>query len=527
MERRTFVKSLAASLAAIQFLPELSQALSEQIEALRTDLEATPDEEAFWKRVREEFMLKPGLVHLNCGSLGATPRLIVDAVYAYMQELEGSPVHNEWGPMGERMEEVRSKAAEFLGAHRDEVVLTRNTTEGMNTVASGLSLQAGDEVLTTNHEHPGGMICWQHLARHRGVKIVQIKMPAPVEEKDQILQLIEDHITPRTRVCSFSHVETITGLQMPMADIAQITRPRDILLVCDGAQAPGMLDVDVKALGVDTYASSSHKWMLALKGSGLLYIRAEVQDRIQPVFLHSGYWTYSASSGTRNVPHILGHGDTMDFHNAIGRDRVEARCRQLSNYLRQRLSAIVDLRLLTPSRPELSSGIVTFALEKGRNSDVYHHFKERNIVVKNVPGTYIVDDRVLREDYNALRFSTHIFNSEAELDRAADVIAEKMGTSAAATLQPDTRPKATALGQNYPNPFNPSTHIEYQLRQAGHVRLEIYNAKGQMIDVLVDGWQPGGVHNIPWDGGSRASGTYFYRLLAEGVEKTRKMVLVR
>ena len=425
MERRAFVKSLVASLAAIQLLPELSQALSEQIKALRTDLDATPNEEVFWKRVREEFTLQPGLIHLNCGSLGATPCPIVDTVCAYMQELERNPYHNEWGPMGEQAEGVRSKAAEFLGATRDEVVVTRNTTEGMNTVASGLKLQAGDEILTTNHEHPGGMICWQYLACHTGVKIVQIKMPAPVKDKDQILQLIEDHITLRTRVCSFSHVETITGLQMPMADIAGITRPKDILLVCDGAQAPGMLDVDVKALGVDTYASSSHKWMLAPKGSGLLYIRKEVQDRIRPFFLYAGYSVYSASSGTRNVPHILSHGDTMDFHNAIGRDRIEARCRQLSNYLRQRMSAIPNLRVLTPSQPELSSGIVTFALEQGRSRDIRHHLKEHDILVKKVPGTYVVDDRVPHEDYNALRFSTHIYNSEAEIDRAADVLAKR------------------------------------------------------------------------------------------------------
>ena len=226
MQRRTFVRNLATGLAALQLWPKLSEALSEQMNVLRTDLAAAPDEEALWKRVREEFMLRPGLTHLNCGSLGATPRPILNAVCAYMRELESDPVGNEWGAMGSRMEEVRSKAAEFLGAEKEEVALTRNTTEGMNTVASGVTLKKGDEILTTNHEHPGGLICWQHLAKHRGVKVVQIKMPVPVEDKGQILQLIGDHITRRTRVCSFSHVETITGLQMPMADIAQITRPK-------------------------------------------------------------------------------------------------------------------------------------------------------------------------------------------------------------------------------------------------------------------------------------------------------------
>ena len=95
------------------------------------------------------------------------------------------------------------------------------------------------------------------------------------------------------------------------------------MLVCDGAQAPGMLNVDVKSLGVDTYASSSHKWMLAPKGSGLLYIRKEVQDRVQPLCVSTGYQAYTSASGTRNVAGILGHGLAMDLHNAIGRDRIE------------------------------------------------------------------------------------------------------------------------------------------------------------------------------------------------------------
>ena len=175
-------------------------------------------------------------------------------------------------------------------------------------------------------------------------------MPAPVKDKGQILELVAKHITPRTRVCSFSHVETITGLRMPLAEIAALTRPREIFLVCDGAQAPGMLQVDVKALGVDAYASSSHKWMLAPKGSGLLYIRKEVQDRIQPLVLSTGYQAYTSASGTRNVCQILGHGLAMDFHNAIGRDRVEARCRALSDHLRRRL-----LENLRPQAPHADS----------------------------------------------------------------------------------------------------------------------------------------------------------------------------
>lgn len=417
MERRAFVGRLATGIGAAGWLPGLAMAAAQQVRSLADDLGATQDPKEYWARVKKEFILKPGLIHLNTGSLGATPRSVVDAFTAYMYELEGDPVSREYGPMGVQMEGIRAKAAEFLGATADEMVITNNTTEGMNTVAGGIKLQAGDEVLTTNHEHPGGIVCWEYLAKHRGIKVVQVPMPAPARDKGQILELIKAHITPRTKVCSIQHVDTITGTRMPVAEISEITRPKGILLVCDGAQAPGMIKVDVKALGVDTYASSSHKWVLAPKGSGLLYIRKEAQERIQPMLLHSGYNVYTASSGTRDLPHILAHASAIDFLNALGREKVEARCRSLSNHLRRRFSEIPGLKLLTTSEEDHTTGMVVYGLKSAKNGEVYDKLhKEHDIVVKHVP----------KADYNALRFSTHVYNNEDEIDRTADILAKML-----------------------------------------------------------------------------------------------------
>jgi len=417
--------SVVATLAAIGFLPLTTCAAAKGLDALRNDLATGAKKGTDFARVRKEFLLPADLTHLNTGSLGATPGFILDAVAGYLRELESDPVHNLFGPMGAAMEEVRRHAAQFIGADLAEVTITRNTTEGMNLIATGMKLKPGDEVLTTNHEHGGGLSCWQHLAERDGVKIVQIKMPAPAPDKQTILDLVAAAITPRTRVCSVSHVETVTGLQMPLKEIAQITRPKDILLVADGAQAPGMLDVDVSALGVDAYASSSHKWMLAPKGSGLLFIRAAAQDRIRPVSLRAGYSVYSASGGTRNVPHILGHGLAMDFHDTIGRDRVEQRCRQLQQHMRAHVETIPNLKILTPSDPALSGGILTFALRKARSAAVADQlFKEHRIIVKVLPPTLIVDPTITAEDYNAIRISTHVFNSEAQIDQTAEALRE-------------------------------------------------------------------------------------------------------
>jgi selenocysteine lyase/cysteine desulfurase len=424
MLRRNFLKTLPAGVGAVPFLPEISQSISERIDELASDLKSTSVQTDRWRRVREEFQLNPGLIHLNCGSIGATPRVVIDAVSNYLREIEGNPLFKTftWGI--EQMEEVRAPAAEFIGAGVDEVAFTRNTTEGMNAVAAGLGLEPGDQVLTTNHEHGGGMVCWQHLRKHRGIEIVYVEMPTPLLNPQQFVDLVSEQITPRTKVCSFCHIDTITGTQLPLPEIAAITRPRGIVLVCDGAQAPGMIPVDVKALGVDTYAFSGHKWMLAPKGNGLLYIRREMQDRVQPMFLHSGYSSYTASGGTRDIARILGFGATIDFQNAIGKDAVQARCHELNAYLRAQLEEIPDLRPLTPASPDMACGIQAWALEKGDRGEILNRLRdEHEILLKSAQGTYAYceEEGLQKSSYNAIRFSTHIFNSEAEIDRAVDV----------------------------------------------------------------------------------------------------------
>jgi selenocysteine lyase/cysteine desulfurase len=397
---------MAAAAATAPWLLGSTQDLS----GLQNALGAAPDDLTFWKEVRNQFLLRPGLIHMNAATIGATPRPVVTALTDFLWETESDPQDQVFGTPHLRMDEVRAKAAEFLGASVAEVAVTRNTTEGMNAVAQSLELRPGDQILTTNHEHPGGSVCWEYLAQRTGAEIVRIEMPAPVESSDQVVELVSSHLTSRTRVCSFSHVCTITGLVMPLARISEITRPKDILLVCDGAQAPGMLDVDVRGLGVDTYSASSHKWMLAPKGTGLLYIREGVQDRVRTLFLHSGFGAYTASSGTRNVATILAHGVAMDFHNTIGRGRVESRCRELQGRLRRGLENMDGITILTPRKEELCGGIVTISLVEADYREVRRiMLEEHDFVLKSG-----------KAEYNALRISTHIFNSEEDVDRVVE-----------------------------------------------------------------------------------------------------------
>jgi isopenicillin-N epimerase len=201
-----------------------------------------------------------------------------------------------------------------------------------------------------------------------------------------------------------SHVNTVTGLLMPLAEIAKITQPKGIYLIADGAQAPGLTKVDVKALGVDAYSASGHKWLMGPKETGFLYLSKKFQEQVNPVFTSSGFAAYSASAGTRNVATIIGLGLAIDFLDSIGIDKIQQRTLQLRNYCLAELKKLKGLKIISPEGRSLATGIVSFSLDTVKNTDIFNKLKEQDIIVK------------LLTQHNAIRISCHLFVSRQDID---------------------------------------------------------------------------------------------------------------
>lgn len=363
-------------------------------------------DDALFGEVRNQLMLKPGLIYLNTGTLGPAPQLVFDKVSEMMKRLEANPAAENFGPMGRQMEKTRSKAARFMGADEDEIILTRNTTEGINTVCSGIDWNAGDEILTTNHEHGGAETGLNYLASTKGAVIKKMTMPYPAKDKQQLIDLVKSNLTSKTKILLLSHVETVTGLRWPIKEVSKLIKGRDILFIVDGAQAPGMLHIDLHDLGCDVYTCSGHKWIMGPKETGILYLRKSIQSLVNSVFLSGGYKVYSASSGTRNAPNIIGFGDVMEWHMAIGTKRVEKRCMELAKYCYDEMTKIDGIKVISSDNPELGSAIVSFTLpDSHKNGDFVSIMRDNNYTIKRLP------------QYNAIRISNHMFTTNEDVDK--------------------------------------------------------------------------------------------------------------
>lgn len=399
--RRAFLGSLGA-LSAAGLLPRPMWAgvpgrVANDVPAAR-GLASAPDDFAF----------APGLVYLQTGSLGPTPKPVMERTIAAWKALELNPAAYGYGEQEHAMEGVRAKAASFLSCKTDELVLTNCTTEGMNWVAQGLTFAAGDRVLTTDQEHPGGRVGWDYVVRRHGVVLDIIGIPPGENDAQAIVDRFAARITPRTRVLSFSHLLSSTGLRMPVAELSALARQRGCIAVVDGAQAVGGIAVNVKALGCHVYATSGHKWLLAPKGTGLLYLSEELGTAIDPVTLESGRGAYTASTGVCSIPSVLGLGAAIDYITTLGTARVESHNLSLRNRLHLALADLPKLRIVSPAPGPLASPLLSFALPDGVTSGAMHERlrEKHNVEVKVVPGNW----------FNGTRISTHLFNTEEDVD---------------------------------------------------------------------------------------------------------------
>ena len=377
------------------------------------------DPETYWKRMREEqFFLPQWRSFLNNGSLGVLPRPVYRTVATYMENaaaLETPYPYPRWGY--ETLDEEREELSKYLGCKKDELALMHNATEAITTVAAGLDLKAGDEVVMTSQEHPSGKAGWAQKQARFGITVREVTIPLPPKDPGQLVELMISAIGPKTRVVSFSGITSPTGLIMPIREICDAARAKGVLTLVDGAHMHGQMSLKLSDLHCDFFAGSPHKWMFAPAGSGFLYIREENLDRLWPLNVTGGWDDKSLKAarfmkqGTNNRAIFEGMIAGLRFAQAVGPDRIYTRIHQLARRTYERAARLPYIQPLTPNDDRMFAALVGIEFKKDSGA-VWQETAKRKIFVSGG---------------QRMRLSSHIHTRPSDIDELFDIIEDKMG----------------------------------------------------------------------------------------------------
>lgn len=412
-DRRHFLSTAATGLAASIALRGNLWAQLEHVPAVPDRSLFEKDEDRYWAEMRRQFLIPEDEVYLNNGTVGSSPAPVLRAIfdgYNTTEKMDQADPEDYpiWGYAA--WNEFRDPLATFVGSTRDEIALLRNATEANSYIANGIDMKPGDEVLMTDQEHPGGEHPWDLKAKRYGIVIKKVTLPRPVQDAAQVLNLFNDAITPRTRVMFFSHITTFSGVVLPAKKLCALARTKGILSAVDGAHVPGMMRLDVHDLACDMYSASPHKWLMATKGTGFLYVRDEVIDRLWNTIATEGWDETKIRAerfqriGSSNVPALWGLRASIKLAEEIGLDRIEQRHRKLADSI---LKGMIErgAESWTSPDPALRCGIVSVNVPSIDRMDLENWLWKNHKI------------RIRGGDPHKLRLSTPYYLQKKDVDR--------------------------------------------------------------------------------------------------------------
>ncbi len=342
----------------------------------------------------DEYTLSAEVTYLNHAAIGTMPRVLQEQRAGYLATLEENPWLYLWGGGWDAARErTRAAMAALLGATAEELAITHNTTEGFNLLASGLPLAGPRAVAFSGLNHPGASVAFRHWGGRRGYSVHDIPLAydrAAAMDDAELVAAHCDGLDERTQLLVLPHLDNAIGRRHPLPELVAAARRRGVRWVAvDGAQTVGMVDVDVRAAGVDFYATSPHKWLQAPKGLGALYVANRVLDVLQPMWVTWGQEPWAGTArlfedyGTRNLPEVLVLGDAALRMRTLAAGDRDEHLGGLWQRLRDGTAARPHLRWEAPADWERGGALVAIGV-RGRDSrEVADRlWQERGIVTR-------------------------------------------------------------------------------------------------------------------------------------------------
>lgn len=371
-----------------------------------------------------EYLLEPGLIHLNTGTFGATSRAVLERVADAARRFEANPpvqgYRDAEGTVLREAELERARCAAFLGCRVDELLITHGAADALGQAAGSIALKPGERILTSSAEHDSGVLCWRWLARRSGGHLDVVPIAAEEFEPDAIVARFAAAIRPDTRVLCVSDTIAWTGLRMPIRALAELAHAHGMLMLVDGAQSLGNVPVNVVEMGVDAYAASGHKWLCGPKGTGMLYVRNDPAERIFPVAWEDKRRLNSEAMGGCPLPNVIGLGAAVLRVQQRGVESIEAHNLPLRNRLWEELPKLPGVRVVGPPPGPLASALIGFRLPDGVDAA-----KLRTTLFDK----YRINIRVVdKKQFNGLRASLHVFNDDGHVDALLSALRDELGS---------------------------------------------------------------------------------------------------
>ncbi len=379
----------------------------------------TARDEAFWTMLRRQFPLREGLIYLNAANVCPASLPVLDRHQHFLRDFEADPSFQNRAKFGPLREKVRAKAAQFFGVTADEIAFTRNTSEASNTVVHGVNLKAGDEVVLVEDNHPSNLDSWKNHAKRIGFTLKIVPATQLIDSSDALAHKVIAAFSAKTKVVSVTHVTSTTGVVYPVAQIVKAAAERGIWSHLDGAQSGGMLPVDLRRIGCDSYATSSHKWLMGPLEAGVLYVASARQKEIWPSIVSVGYSEdgkggarFLEAYGQRDDARLVALEATFDFLMMAGMPAVEARIKQLTTHLMTELAKNPNVELRTNRKDGLYCGVVKADLPRVADLSFpdAKPYQEQGMAFSVTPSGPM----------RGIRVSPHIYNSIAQMDAVVE-----------------------------------------------------------------------------------------------------------
>lgn len=386
--------------------------------------------------IKTDFPILNDIIYMDSASTSLTPEPVLNVVSKYYREYNanvGRGVHRLSQVASQKYKDVHRKIADFIGANEEEVIFTKNTTEAINTVASGLRWKKGDKVVTTLIEHHSNFLPWLRL-KSLGVELDIVK---PDKNGKFNVSDFKEVIDDKTRLVAVTHVSNVLGTITPIEEISAICEKKNALLLVDGAQSVPHIHVDVRNLGCNFLCFSGHK-MLGPTGTGILWMKEDFFDRLEPLNfgggmiddvslngyeLTKGYERFEG--GTPNIAGVIGFGRAIDYLKKIGMDKIKDHEAKLTERLLEGLLEIKRVEIYGSLNSKERIGLVSFNIKDLNSHDVALMLDEAsNIMVRSGHLCCMPLMKYFGLKEGAVRVSLYLYNTEEEVDTFLETVKE-------------------------------------------------------------------------------------------------------